>query len=173
MLLLPVQGVEQPKMLCLHVILLQQHHHPLPALQLLLPRPRFLRKMCKVRAKAPPSFIFSKLLSHIKLTLLRTCHRPDQLPSVLQMPKSNEAPEPVVMCTQHMCPIHVHWHVKLSYKKYWRVKLTVTNLNYVKNYSEWNLVVQHPNLQSVEQIFSFNYRPLDQYGKISKSTSYS
>ncbi|RWR78602.1 COBRA-like protein 6 [Cinnamomum micranthum f. kanehirae] len=97
------------------------------------------------------------------------CVKPDQLPTNLQMPNSDGTPNPVVMCTRHMCPIHVHWHVKVSYKKYWRVKVTVTNLNYAKNFSEWNLVVQHPNLQSVEQVFSFNYKPLHQYGSINDS----
>lgn len=46
--------------------------------------------------------------------------------------------------------------------------MTVTNLNVMKNYSNWNLVVLHPNLQSLAQVFSFNYRALDQYGYISK-----
>lgn len=108
----------------------------------------------------------------MNFTLLWTCHRPDQLPLNLQMPNSDGASNPVVMCTRHMCPIQVHWHVKLSYKNYWRVKVTITNLNYAKNFSEWNLVVQHPNLQSIEQVFSFNYKPLHQYGSISKSSSY-
>lgn len=67
-----------------------------------------------------------------------------------------------------MCPIRVHWHVKQSYKEYWRVKITITNLNFVKNYSSWSLVVQHPNLRSVTQLFSFNYHPLNTYGNISK-----
>lgn len=69
-----------------------------------------------------------------------------------------------------MCPIRVHWHVKQSYKEYWRVKITITNLNFYKNYSDWNLVVQHPNLKSVTQLFSFNYHPLTTYGNISKSS---
>lgn len=42
--------------------------------------------------------------------------------------------------------------------------MTVTNLNYVKNYSDWSLVILHPNLNSVTQVFSFNYKPLNQYG---------
>lgn len=67
-----------------------------------------------------------------------------------------------------MCPIGIHWHVKESYKEYWRVKITITNYNFVKNYSDWTLVVQHPNLQSLTQLFSFNYHPLGQYGNISK-----
>ncbi|TXG55902.1 hypothetical protein EZV62_017215 [Acer yangbiense] len=62
-----------------------------------------------------------------------------------------------------MCLIRVHWHVKQSYKEYWRVKITVTNLNVMRNYSQRNTVVLHPNLQSVTQVFSFNYKPLNQY----------
>ncbi|KAK4401977.1 COBRA-like protein 6 [Sesamum angolense] len=93
------------------------------------------------------------------------CVKPGKLPPVLQL-EHNEPPKPVVQCSDHMCPIRVHWHVKLSYTQYWRVKITVTNLNYVKNYSEWNLVVLHPNLRSVTQVFSFNYKPLNVYGNI-------
>lgn len=70
-----------------------------------------------------------------------------------------------------MCPVRVHWHVKQSYTQYWRVKITITNLNLVQNYSQWNLVALHPNLQSVTQVFSFNYKPLNQYGYISKFKS--
>ncbi|KAK1552150.1 hypothetical protein Q3G72_011164 [Acer saccharum] len=62
-----------------------------------------------------------------------------------------------------MCLIRVHWHVKQSYKEYWRVKITVTNLNVMRNYSQRNTVVLHPNLQSVTQVFSFDYKPLNQY----------
>ncbi|XAR56326.1 hypothetical protein NMG60_11036769 [Bertholletia excelsa] len=93
-----------------------------------------------------------------------TCVKPGESPTVLQLP--NEAPRQVVQCSQHMCPIKVHWHVKLSYTQYWRVKITITNLNYAMNYSQWSLVVQHPNLQSVTQVFSFNYKALNQYGNI-------
>jgi hypothetical protein len=59
--------------------------------------------------------------------------------------------------------------VKTNYKQYWRVKVTINNYNQVKNYSDWNLVMQHPNLQSLTQIFSFSYHPLIQYGTLSKS----
>ncbi|XP_027113199.1 COBRA-like protein 6 isoform X1 [Coffea arabica] len=93
------------------------------------------------------------------------CVKPGELPPVLQVQQDQE-PEPVVLCTHHMCPIRVHWHVKLSYTQYWRVKLTVTNLNLVKNYSQWNLVVLHPNLRNITQVFSFNYKPLNPYGQI-------
>ncbi|KAL6178973.1 hypothetical protein ACLB2K_050489 [Fragaria x ananassa] len=90
------------------------------------------------------------------------------LPSVLKLPTEQQAAisPPLVACSQHMCPIRVHWHVKQSYKEYWRVKMTITNLNILKNYTDWNLVVQHPNLKSIRQLFSFNYHPLTTYGNI-------
>jgi len=67
-----------------------------------------------------------------------------------------------------MCPIRVHWHVKTSYKEYWRVKVAITNFNYNMNYSQWNLVVQHPNFDNLTKLFSFNYKPLNPYLNISK-----
>ncbi|XP_043715623.1 COBRA-like protein 1 isoform X1 [Telopea speciosissima] len=73
---------------------------------------------------------------------------------------------PLVQCTNHMCPIRVHWHVKLNYKQYWRVKITITNFNYRMNYTQWNLVVQHPNFDNLTQLFSFNYKSLTPYGAI-------
>ncbi|CAL5325931.1 protein COBRA-like [Camellia sinensis] len=73
---------------------------------------------------------------------------------------------PLVQCTSHMCPIRIHWHVKLNYKEYWRVKVTITNFNYRMNYTQWNLVVQHPNFDNLTQIFSFYYKPLTPYGAI-------
>nr|AFK41846.1 unknown [Lotus japonicus] len=65
-----------------------------------------------------------------------------------------------------MCPIRVHWHVKVNYKDYWRVKIAVTNLNYRMDYSLWTLAVQHPNLKHVTQVFSFDYKPLLPYESI-------
>ncbi|KAK9734955.1 hypothetical protein RND81_04G173600 [Saponaria officinalis] len=59
-----------------------------------------------------------------------------------------------------MCPIHVHWHIKQSYKLYWRVKITIMNLNLRKNYTSWNLAIEHPNLSQMVQSFSFNYKPM-------------
>ena len=96
--------------------------------------------------------------------------RQDENPSLLELPSANSEaePQPLVSCSSHMCPIQVHWHVKQNYREYWRVKITITNLNYVKNYSQWNLVMLHPNFRNINQVFSFNYKPLDQYGTISK-----
>lgn len=66
-----------------------------------------------------------------------------------------------------MCPVRVHWHVKLNYKDYWRVKVAITNFNYRMNYTQWSLVAQHPNLNNVTQVFSFDYKPLVPYESIS------
>ena len=89
--------------------------------------------------------------------------RKGEIPQTL--PKSKDpdyVPPPLVICTTHMCPIHVHWHIKHSYRAYWRVKITIMNLNIRKNYTTWNLAVEHPNLNDLVQVFSFNYMPLTQ-----------
>lgn len=75
---------------------------------------------------------------------------------------------PLLQCTHHMCPVRVHWHVKLNYKEYWRVKISITNFNYRLNYSQWVLVAQHPNLNNLTTVFSFNYKPLIPYESISE-----
>ncbi|KAF3435486.1 hypothetical protein FNV43_RR22575 [Rhamnella rubrinervis] len=90
------------------------------------------------------------------------CVRPGETRPLLQLSPTQEPP-PLVACSSHMCSIRVHWDVKQSYKEYWRVKITITNLNFLKNYSQWNLVMEHPNLQNVTQVFSFNYHALNQY----------
>ncbi|KAG5391720.1 hypothetical protein IGI04_021683 [Brassica rapa subsp. trilocularis] len=92
------------------------------------------------------------------------CVKPGEMPPYLEQKHDpDEEVSPVVECTKHMCPIHIHWHVKVNYREYWRVKITATNLNTMKNYTDWNLVVLHPNLKSVEQVFSFNYKSLTPY----------
>ncbi|PSS33646.1 Protein COBRA like [Actinidia chinensis var. chinensis] len=73
---------------------------------------------------------------------------------------------PLVKCTSHMCPIRVHWHVKLNYKDYWWVKVTITNFNYNMNYTQWNLVVQHPNFDNLTRVSGFNYKRLTPYADI-------
>lgn len=86
--------------------------------------------------------------------------------SVVSGSTRKNAYTPLVQCTSHMCPIRIHWHVKLNYKDYWRVKVTITNFNYKMNYSQWNIVVQHPNFDNLTQLFSFNYKPLNPYQAI-------
>ncbi|CAK7329558.1 unnamed protein product [Dovyalis caffra] len=62
----------------------------------------------------------------------------------------------IVQCTDHMCPVRVHWHVKNNYMDHWRVKITISNYNYKRNYSDWNVLVQHPGLRQKSTTFSFN-----------------
>lgn len=82
----------------------------------------------------------------------------------INTPKKDNTP--LLQCTHHMCPIRVHWHVKINYRDYWRVKIAVTNFNYRMNYTQWTLVAQHPNLNDVTQVFSFDYKPLVPYQDI-------
>lgn len=98
--------------------------------------------------------------------------RKGELPPYLEQKHDpDEEVSPVVTCSNHMCPIRIHWHVKVNYREYWRVKITATNFNTMKNYTNWNLVVLHPNLKSVQQVFSFNYKSLTPYqNSISEST---
>ncbi|XP_044508773.1 COBRA-like protein 1 [Mangifera indica] len=70
----------------------------------------------------------------------------------------------LVQCTDHMCPIQVHWHVKNNYMDHWRVKLTVSNYNYKRNYSDWNVVVQHPGFSQKATTYSFNSSMLPSVG---------
>ncbi|CAA7038601.1 unnamed protein product [Microthlaspi erraticum] len=89
-----------------------------------------------------------------------------KIASVVPNQGKNVYKPPLVQCTNHMCPVRIHWHVKTNYKAYWRVKVTITNFNYNMNYSQWNLVVQHPNFDNLTQTFSFNYKPLTPYASI-------
>ncbi|KAL9231280.1 hypothetical protein vseg_006526 [Gypsophila vaccaria] len=85
-------------------------------------------------------------------------------------PKKDNSP--LLQCTQHMCPIRVHWHIKVNYVGYWRVKISITNFNYRKNFTQWTLVVQHPNMRNVTQVFSFEYKPLLPYGSINDTAMF-
>ncbi|CAI0556875.1 unnamed protein product [Linum tenue] len=78
--------------------------------------------------------------------------------------EKSKAERKMVQCTEHMCPIKVHWHVKNNYKTHWRVKLTVTNFRYRTNYTKWTLAVHHPSLRSLANVSSFLYKPLMVYG---------
>ncbi|CAL1353182.1 unnamed protein product [Linum trigynum] len=69
-----------------------------------------------------------------------------------------------LQCTDHMCPVRIHWHVKNNYMRYWRVKLTISNYNLQRNYSDWNLVVQHPGFSKKAITYSFNTTTLPTVG---------
>ncbi|XAR59075.1 hypothetical protein NMG60_11014715 [Bertholletia excelsa] len=63
-----------------------------------------------------------------------------------------------------MCPLQVHWHLKNNYKDHWRVKLTVSNFNIGRNYSDWNVLVQHPGFSQDLTTYSFNSTVLPTVG---------
>ncbi|XP_035542512.1 COBRA-like protein 1 [Juglans regia] len=70
----------------------------------------------------------------------------------------------VVQCTDHMCPVQVHWHIKNNYMNQWRVKLTISNYNYRRNFSDWNVLVQHPGFSQQAKTYSFNNKMLPTLG---------
>ena len=76
----------------------------------------------------------------------------------------------MVRCTDHMCPVQVHWHVKTNYRDKWRVKVTVSSYRYGHNYSDWNLVVQHPGLKQPFRTYSFNSTRLTTMGNMGNSS---
>ncbi|KAJ1411652.1 Nucleoside phosphorylase domain [Sesbania bispinosa] len=78
------------------------------------------------------------------------------------LPESNE--DNIIECSDHMCPIRVHWHFKNNYMDHWRVKLTISNYNYKKNFSNWNVLVQHPGFSQKATIYSFNSTKLPAVG---------
>ncbi|KAJ8773155.1 hypothetical protein K2173_028332 [Erythroxylum novogranatense] len=80
-----------------------------------------------------------------------------------------EADKPTLQCTQHMCPVRVHWHIKANYKEYWRVKITITNFKYRMNYTHWTLVAQHPNLNNITEVYRFNYKPILLYNPLNET----
>ncbi|KAL3814071.1 hypothetical protein ACJIZ3_015339 [Penstemon smallii] len=86
-----------------------------------------------------------------------TCIREGVIPSNI-----NDAD--LIRCTDHMCPLRIHWHIKNNYVTHWRVKLTVSNYNYGRNYSNWNVVVQHPGFGQPSTAYSFNTTMLPSYG---------
>ena len=166
--LFPVSCQEKPKLLCFFLILLQWHNHFLPLMCLWLPEQEQLRQV---------SFTFFISSIHIyqveripkitwwMLIFYRSNSKILQMKGINTPRKDNT---PLLQCTHHMCPVRVHWHLKQNYKDYWRVKIAITNFNYKMNYTLWSLVVQHPNLNNVTQVFSFDYKPLLPYESISK-----
>ncbi|KAJ1415959.1 COBRA, plant [Sesbania bispinosa] len=57
-----------------------------------------------------------------------TLMAPRPWPGDPSLPQSNE--DNIIECSDHMCPIRVHWHFKNNYMDHWRVKLTISNYNY-------------------------------------------
>ncbi|PPE02742.1 hypothetical protein GOBAR_DD00301 [Gossypium barbadense] len=70
----------------------------------------------------------------------------------------------IVQCTDHMCPVRIHWHIMTNYVTHWKVKLTISNYNYERNYSNWNVVIQHPGFSQSTTAYSFNSTMLPSFG---------
>eukprot|EP00271_Cylindrocystis_brebissonii_P014352 TRINITY_DN35681_c0_g1_i1.p1 TRINITY_DN35681_c0_g1~~TRINITY_DN35681_c0_g1_i1.p1 ORF type:complete len:460 (-),score=51.62 TRINITY_DN35681_c0_g1_i1:1375-2754(-) len=69
------------------------------------------------------------------------------------------------LCSPDGCPVSIHYHLKENYYDYWRAKITITNRDLYQNWSNWNLVVEHPNFANFTEAFSFNasqITPFDQ-----------
>ncbi|CAN0876955.1 COBRA-like protein 4 [Linum grandiflorum] len=96
------------------------------------------------------------------------CVKEDAKISSVVQQESN--PTSMSKCSDHMCPIKVHWHVKTNYRGYWKVKLSITNLRYRTNYTQWTLVAQHPSLAKIANVSSFLYKPLLVYGPMMNDT---
>ncbi|KAK7351911.1 hypothetical protein VNO77_11676 [Canavalia gladiata] len=79
-------------------------------------------------------------------------------------PLSGPDEDDTVECSNHMCPIRVHWHFKNNYMDQWRVKLTISNYNFKRNYSNWNVLVQHPGFTQKARTYSFNSSKLQTVG---------
>ncbi|KAH1244042.1 COBRA-like protein 2 [Glycine max] len=89
-----------------------------------------------------------------------SCIRPSSLPRS----NGDNTIDEIIECTDHMCPVRVHWHFKNNYMNQWRVKLTVSNYNYNRNYSNWNVLVQHPGFTQKARTYSFNSTRLPTLG---------
>ena len=172
--ILAVPCSENPNLLRFFVFFLQRNHCRMSNLRLRMPKQQNrIRRLSRVSHKVSNfvSFWFQFFFKTTKSETLWHCS-PDtpHLASVVSPPtKKGTILPPLVQCTRHLCPIRVHWHVKQNYKEYWRVKITITNFNYRLNYSQWNMVAQHPNLDNITQIFSFNYKSLSPYAGLSKT----
>ncbi|MBA0771713.1 hypothetical protein Gotri_007195, partial [Gossypium trilobum] len=70
----------------------------------------------------------------------------------------------IVQCTDHMCPVRIHWHIMTNYVTHWKVKLTISNYNYDRNYSNWNVLIQHPGFSQSTTAYSFNSTMLPSCG---------
>lgn len=97
---------------------------------------------------------------------------PQMLSSGVSTGLTPHATAPLLHCTPDMCPIRLHWHVKQNYKSYWRVKVTISNRNYAWNYSQWNIVAQHPNFRNLTEVFSFTYKSLTPYGVVNDTAMF-
>uniref|UniRef100_J3LZZ8 COBRA C-terminal domain-containing protein n=1 Tax=Oryza brachyantha TaxID=4533 RepID=J3LZZ8_ORYBR len=112
-----VQGGLVADVLRLPLVALQQNDRAVCALQLRLPT---VPHGAAVHPEKPPDRLSCRLNPVLPHSFLES-DKPELSGG------DGEAVAPFVRCTNHMCPVRVHWHVKIGYREYWRLKVTITN----------------------------------------------
>ncbi|GJP45653.1 hypothetical protein CLOM_g5015 [Closterium sp. NIES-68] len=73
--------------------------------------------------------------------------------------------EPTAMeCSPDGCPISIHYHFKQNYEGFWRSKITIINRSLWDNHTNWNIVVEHPNMGNLTDVFSWKAENIMPYG---------
>ncbi|PON54955.1 COBRA-like protein [Trema orientale] len=65
-----------------------------------------------------------------------------------------------IECTDHMCPVNINWHVmsKVEENHERKIRVTISNLNYARNYPDWIVLVEHPALGYSTGVIHANHR---------------
>ncbi|CAI5950578.1 unnamed protein product [Closterium sp. NIES-64] len=67
-------------------------------------------------------------------------------------------------CSPDGCPISIHYHFKQNYEGFWRAKITIINRSLWDNHTNWNVVVEHPNMGNLTDVFSWKAENILPYG---------
>ncbi|XP_030499388.2 protein COBRA [Cannabis sativa] len=60
-----------------------------------------------------------------------------------------------IECTKHMCPVNINWQVINHQRK---VRVTISNLNYAKNYQDWIMLAEHPAFDNSTTLLHANHK---------------
>lgn len=65
-----------------------------------------------------------------------------------------------IECTDHMCPVNINWHVtsKVKQNHQREIRVAVSNLNYVRNYPDWIMLVEHQALSYSTRVIHANHK---------------
>lgn len=69
-----------------------------------------------------------------------------------------------VECSPDGCPIGIHYHLKVNYETHWRSKITIINRSLWDNHTDWNIVVEHPGMGNITDVFSWQAKSIVPYG---------
>ncbi|KAI3446196.1 hypothetical protein Pfo_002861 [Paulownia fortunei] len=70
----------------------------------------------------------------------------------------------ITQCPSCSCGCRIADQLATTCISHWRVKLTISNYHYGRNYSDWNVLVQHPGFGQPSSAFSFNTTMLPTIG---------